>query len=303
MSKRSTTNLPKIIVITGPTASGKSDVAVRLAKKYNGEIVSADSRQVYRGLDAGTGKITKKEMRGVTHHLLDVTNPKREFSVAQYRMLAKKALESIGNRGRIPFLVGGTGFYIDAVLGRVTFPEIPPNQPLRDQLEKKSTESLVNVLEKLDPKRAVTIDRHNRVRLVRAIEIAKTIGSVPTVTTTKNYDSLEIGIQTPDEHLKERITLRLKKRMPKIITEVRTLHNKGLSWKRMYRLGLEYRFVSQYLQEKYTREEMTELLTTAIWQYARRQKTWFKKNKHILWFSLSNEKQVEKKVAQFLANK
>lgn len=300
VSKNPKKGLPKLIVITGPTASGKSDLAVRLARKFNGEIISADSRQVYRGLDVGTGKITKKEMRGVPHHLLDVASPKRTYTVAQFKKEAEKIIRYIVRNGKTPLLVGGTGFYIDAVLGRATFPEIPPNQSLRDQLEKKSTQSLVTLLTKLDPKRAKTIDLHNPRRLVRAIEIAKAIGLVPKLTAKKHYDSLEIGIKTADELLKEKIALRLKKRMPKIIAEIRGLHDKGLSWKRMYRLGLEYRFVSQYLQKKFTKEEMTELLTTAIWQYARRQKTWFKRNKNLQWFPLSKERQVEKTVAQFL---
>jgi tRNA dimethylallyltransferase len=298
--KTKSSTLKKIVVITGPTASGKSDLGVRLAQKFNGEIISADSRQIYRGLDVGTGKITKKEMCGVRHHLLSITTPKKEFSVAEYRSLAEKAIEDIQKSGKTPFIVGGTGFYIDALLGRAVFPEVPPNNTLRKKLEKKSVEALFALLKKKDPRRAKNIDPHNKIRLVRALEIADALGSVPNLKKKKRYQSLEIGILTPHDVLQKNIRVRLQKRLPKMLTEVRRLHHKGLSWKRMYQLGLEYRFVSQYLQKKLTKDKMVELLNTAIWQYARRQKTWFKQNKSIEWFPLSKEKQIEKKVAQFL---
>ena len=161
----------KLIVILGPTASGKTDLSIILAKKLNGEIVSADSRQVYRGLDVGSGKITKKQMQGIRHHLLDIASPKRKFTVAQYQKLVIKIIKKIHKKNKIPFLVGGTGFYIQSVVDGIVMPEVKPNWKLRKNLEKKNTEELFQMLLKLDPVRAQLIDKKNPRRLVRAIEI------------------------------------------------------------------------------------------------------------------------------------
>ena len=163
-------SLQKIIVVCGPTATGKSDYAVELAKKVRGEIISADSRQVYRGLDIGSGKITKKEMRGIPHYCLDIANPKRVFSVSSYKKFADKAIKDIVNRGKTPIICGGTGFYIDAVICDIAFPAVPPNKTLRKTLEKLSLEELQNKLQKLDPRRFELVDQKNKVRLIRAIE-------------------------------------------------------------------------------------------------------------------------------------
>ena len=171
--------MQKLIVILGPTASGKSDMAVKLAKRFNGEVVSADSRQVYKGLDIGTGKITKKEMQGVKHHLLDVANPKKQFTASDFVDLTSGLIRQIVNRRKVPIICGGTGFYIDALLGDKQIPEVPPNLKLRKELEKKSVEKLFEILKKLDPERAKNIDAKNPRRLIRAIEICKVLGRVP----------------------------------------------------------------------------------------------------------------------------
>ncbi|MDP2362412.1 MAG: tRNA (adenosine(37)-N6)-dimethylallyltransferase MiaA, partial [Ignavibacteria bacterium] len=177
--KKSRSN-KKLIVVLGQTSSGKSELAVKLAEKFNGEIISADSRQIYKGMDIGTGKITKKEMRGIPHYLLDIASPKRRFSVAQYRKLVIKAINKIFNKGKIPILCGGTGFYIQAVVDGIIIPEVKPDWRLRSDLEQLSTEELFNRLKKLDPKRAKTIDKNNRRRLIRALEIViKTKKPVP----------------------------------------------------------------------------------------------------------------------------
>ena len=169
----------KIIVIVGPTSSGKSDLAVIIAKKFKGEIVSADSRQVYKGMDIGTGKITKKEMRGIPHHLIDVASPRQKYSVAKYKREAEKAIRDITNRGNIPIVCGGTGFYIQSIVDDIVFPEVKSNSNLRKKLSKLSPEELFLELKKIDENRAQKIDPHNPHRLIRAIEIATELGSVP----------------------------------------------------------------------------------------------------------------------------
>lgn len=278
----------KLIVILGPTASGKSDLAIKLAKKYHGEIVSADSRQVYRGLNIGSGKITKKEMQGVPHYLLDVANPKRKFTVFQFQTLAEKAIQKIYKRGKIPFLVGGTGFYIQSVVEGMTLPDVKPNWKLRKKLEKFSAEKLFSMLKKLDSKRAKTIDRYNKRRLIRAIEIVKTTKKlVPKYQQKQKYQVLEIGIKKNKEELKKAINKRLLKRLDAgMIEEVKNL---GLSFRRLEELGLEYKYVARYLQNKMDYEKMLEKLKNEIYQFSKRQMTWFKRDKKIHWITTQQE--------------
>lgn len=277
-SSLSSGTMQKVIVICGPTTTGKSDYAVQLAKEVGGEVISADSRQVYRGLNIGSGKITTREMKGVPHYLLDVANPLRTFTVAQYARLADKAIKAIVKKGKVPIICGGTGFYIDAVVYGTSFPEVKPNTTLRKKLQKYSTEALVQELKKLDPERLETIDTKNNVRIIRAIEIATALGSVPKRTRTKKYEVEWHYLDFPDDVLKQRIHDRLYKRMKAgMVKEARDLHDQGLSWKRLESLGLEYRYLALYLQNKLSKEEMLTQLETAIWHYAKRQRTWFKK--------------------------
>lgn len=279
----------KVIVILGQTATGKSDLAVKIAKKINGEIISADSRQVYKGLDIGTGKITKKEMKGVPHYMLDIANPKKKFSVAEYQEKCIYAIADILKRNKTPIICGGTGFYIDAITKGIVFPEVPPNKKLRKILEKKNIKQLLVILKKLDPARANTIDQNNKVRLIRAIEIAKALGKVPKITETKlPYKFIKIGLYLPEDLLKKKINTRLLKRITAgMLNEGKKLHRLGLSWKRMNELGLEYRFISLYLQNKITKQEMVVRLNQEIYQYAKRQMTWFKRDPEIRWFDTS----------------
>lgn len=290
----------KIIVILGQTASGKSDLAVRLAKRFKGEVISADSRQVYKGMDIGTGKITKKETKGVPHYLLDIASPKRQFTVAQYKGKALKAIDKIYNRGRIPIICGGTGFYIQAVVEGLDIPKVKPDWGLRQRLEKETTETLFNKLEDLDPKRAKTIDRYNRRRLIRALEIViKTGKLVPEFTTKPSFDVLMIGVKKSLDELKELIKNRLLRRIEQgMINEVKRLIKSGVSWKRLDDFGLEYRYVARYLQGKLNKQEMIEKLQKEIEHYAKRQMTWFKREKTIHW--IEDCKEAEKLVRQFL---
>ena len=280
----------KILVIVGPTASGKSSLAVRLANKFNGEIISADSRQVYRGLNIGTGKITGQEMRSIAHYLLDVANPRSQFSAAQYKVLADKFIRYIVQKDKLPIVVGGTGFYIDALTGTAVFPDVPPNKLLRSKLNKFNKEKLFFMLKKKDPRRASTIDRDNKVRLIRALEIVVAIGNVPTRlghgVSKSSWKYVYIGLK-PD-NLDERIYKRLVKRLEPMVREGKRLHKQGLTYKRMNELGLEYRYIGMYLQNKISKQEMVEKLYIASRHYAKRQMTWFKRNKEIKWFTLSS---------------
>ena len=177
----------KIIVVLGQTSTGKSDFAVEVAKSINGEIISADSRQVYKGMNLGTGKITKKEMQKIPHYLLDVASPSRVFTVSDFKKLADKKIDEILSKNKTPILCGGTGFYIDTVINNINFPDVKPNPILRAKLEKISNEKLFIMLGKLDKERSKNIDKNNKVRLIRAIEIVKTLGKVPTLQTLDVY--------------------------------------------------------------------------------------------------------------------
>lgn len=287
--------MKKVLVIVGPTASGKSNLAVRIAKKFKGEIISADSRQVYTGLDIGTGKITKQEMRGIPHHLLDVADPKKRFSASQFKELAEEKVRYIVQKGKLPIVVGGTGFYIDTLSGKVTLPDVPPNKKLRERLSKKSNQELVKMLRKKDPERAKTIDLNNKIRLIRALEIVDALGKVPAIKPGQTKNFVYIGLEPED--LKERIYKRLVKRLPGIIEEAKRLHKQGLTYKRMHELGLEYRYAALYLQKKLNVEQMFERLNTEIARYAKRQYTWFRRNKRIKWFKPEEYKEIERYLA------
>jgi tRNA dimethylallyltransferase len=280
--------MQKVLIIVGPTASGKSDLAVKLAKSLNGEVISADSRQVYKGLNIGTGKITKEEMRGVPHYLLDVADPKKRFTVSEYNKLARQKIEEIISRGKLPIVVGGTGFYIDALVGKASLPEVPPNFQLRKKLEKKTVEELFTMLKKKDPTRAETIDRLNKVRLIRALEIASALGKVPPLREVSaeqaQYDFIWIGIRPEKGMLEEKILKRLGARMPGMIKEAKNLRANKLSYKRMEELGLEYRYLARLLQDKMDRKKFVDELYKEIKHYAKRQNTWFKRNKDITWY-------------------
>lgn len=323
-----------VVAIVGPTASGKSEVAVRLAKKFNGEVISADSRQVYRGMDIGTGKVQRDAdskfqilnskfyfYKRVRHHLIDVASPRRMFTVVRYQKLARKALLDILRRGKLPIIVGGTGFYIDALLSNQSFPPVSPQPKLRRELEKLSTEELFARLKELDKKRASTIDRKNKRRLIRALEIALVSPNnvwKPSSQTFQDlwksdFHILKIGILVEREELKKKIGKRLRERFAGgMVEEVRNLRKpldgapsfaeasagrQGLSWKRLDSFGLEYRYVSWYLRGTLSYEEMLEQLERAICKYAKRQMTWFRRDKNIRW--VKNYKEAEKLVRTF----
>ena len=265
----------------GPTASGKSDLAIALAQKYDGEIISADSRQVYRGMDIGTGKVTKAEQKLARHHLLDVASPKRNYNVTHFVRDTKKIMADIKKRGKVPIICGGTGFWIQAFIEDQPFPAVKPDPALREKLEKLSTEKLFAQLKKKDPSRAKTIDPKNKVRLIRALEIIETLGTVPPAQKPKikNQEScLLIVLNPPKETLDKNIETRLEKRLKKgMIAEVKRLREKGLSFKKLESFGLEYKYLALFLQGKIAKEEMKERLNFEIRHYAKRQLTWLRR--------------------------
>ncbi len=307
----------KLLVILGPTATGKSDLAVALAKwiekekigGYSGaEIISADSRQVYKGLDIGTGKITKEEMQGIPHYCLDIVEPQERVSVIDWKKSAEAAIAEIGAREKLPIICGGTGFYISALIDELNFPDVETDFAEQKSLEGRHIEELFAELQRLDPRRAKDMenggDSQNARRLARAILIARELGSVPILNesskiseigyggeNSSKYEPLIIGLIMSDEILKERIRARLKKRLDNgMIEEAQKL---GLSYERMDELGLEYRYLAKFLQGELTREQLVETLSTKIWQYARRQKTWFKRDKKIEWFAPTDIEKIE----------
>jgi tRNA dimethylallyltransferase len=292
----------KLIIILGPTASGKSDLAVWLAKKINGEIISADSRQIYKSLDIGTGKITKREMKGVPHYCLDSADPKKQISVAEYQICAEHAIQKIISKKKIPILVGGSGMYSDAVMYGAPYPNVPSNRALRARLEKKSAEDLFRLLRKKDPARAKTIDQYNKRRVIRALEIiAITKKPIPPLIKVPHYSMLFLGIKKDRKSLEKRIDLRLKKRLRHgMVREVKNLMKKGISSKRLYDLGLEYRYISEYLRGKYSKKEMVEKLSCAIKQYAKRQMTWFRQYPKTHW--IQNKKEAFRFAQKFIGN-
>lgn len=288
-------NPKELWVIVGPTASGKSDLAVKIAKKIKGEIISADSRQVYKGMDIGSGKITKKEMAGMPHHLLSVASPNSTFSVGKYVKLARKVIREICARKRIPIIVGGTGFYIDSLVYSIPLPEVKPNLKLRKKLGNKSSIELFKILSKIDPEKASLIDRNNPRRLIRAIELAKAGASTKfkitdfytNKTTTIGETRLKlkwIGINPPNGVLRRNITKRLDSRLKKgMVREISNLHKKGVSWKKLESFGLEYKWGAMLLRGKVSQQEFRLGIINDILNYAKRQMRWFKRNENIKW--------------------
>lgn len=278
---------PKIIVICGPTATGKTSLSIDIAKKYNGEVISADSRQVYTGLDIGSAKVTTEEMDGIPHHMIDVADPKDIFSIAQYITQADIHIKDILQRKKTVIVCGGTGMYIDALISGTHFPKVPPNYPLRARLEKQSETALFQQLQKLDSARAQTIDPYNKVRLVRALEVIDSLGVVPKIKHSQKYTPLFIGLDIEKETHKEIIHTRIRERFENqnMLQEAIDLHTNGISYERMESLGLEYRYMARYLQGQISYDEMISELSIKTIQFAKRQRTWFKRNKDIKWFN------------------
>jgi tRNA dimethylallyltransferase len=297
---------PPLIVVLGPTASGKSGLGIALAQRFGGEIVSADSRQVYRKLDIGTAKVTPEEQALVPHHLLDIADVEEIFTVSQFQQQAIEAIDAILARDHLPLLVGGSPHYIQAVVDHLTIPAVPPQPALRAQLEARPLPELLAQLEQLDPQVAASIDRNNPRRVIRALEVCLVTGqpfSAQRRVAELLYRSLLLGISWPRDVLYSRIDARVDERMRQgMVQEVRDLLAAGVSHERLEALGLEYRYISRWLRGDFASEEMVQRLKYAIHDFTRRQLTWFRKDKRIVWIEGNDLEKAEEVVKEFLGD-
>ncbi len=282
--------LPKVVAVVGTNASGKSALGIELAKKYNAEIISADSRQVFRGLDLGSGKVTPEETQGVPHHLIDVREPNEFFSMADFQRMAYQVIDDIRGRGRLPMIVGGTGLYVDSVLDGYLLSDKEPDLAYRAELEKLTTPQLYDMLLALKPD--AQVEKNNRNRVMRMLERLHD-GDTAEPGKQKRYESLRLGVSWPRDVLARRIDERLAMRLEQgMIEEVQGLMDRGASREFLLGLGLEYRFITQYLiGEIPDREDMLAQLAHAIKKFAKRQMTWFRgmerRGFHIHWLDAS----------------
>ena len=330
--------MKKLIVILGPTASGKTEMAIRLAKKFNGEIVSADSRQIYKYMNIGTSKpaesfqipllpfkkeerffpLFKGELRGISepnveikkpliinnipHYLINIINPDEEFSLAQYKKLAIEFIKDIQKRNKIPFLAGGTGLYISAVVDNLIIPKAKPDEVMRNKLEEKSNIELFEELKKIDPIAAKNIDIENKRRLIRAVEVIRLTGELFSKQQKKGkplFDILQIGIEIPRSELYRRIEKRVDKMIKNgLEQEVRNLIKKGYRVDLPSMSGLGYRQMIMYLKNEINLSGAVELIKRDTRRYARRQMTWLRRDKRIKW--IENYKETEELVEGFL---
>lgn len=295
---------PTIVVIVGPTASGKTSLSLELAKKFNGEVINADSRQVYKGLDIGTEKITQEEMQGIPHHLIDVADTDEVYSAQRFVEDADESIAHIMSNGKLPIVAGGTFFYIDMLLRKITVPEVTPDIALRKELEGKDIETLYAELEQKDPERASAVDSKNKRRIMRALEILHVLPSVPKLPPQENpYETLIIGIEIDKKVLRTRLRARAENALKKgIIEETQKLLHEGVSVKRLSEIGLEYRLVLEFLNNVITREQLIQKLEEKNWQYAKRQNVWLKRDTSIVWFKREDTESIFTSVSQFLSN-
>jgi tRNA dimethylallyltransferase len=300
----------KILVITGPTATGKTALAVDLARRFDGEIISVDSRQVYRGLDIGSGKDLEDYTTGgepVPYHLIDVCEPTDEYNLHCFCRDAASAIKDISARGRLPILCGGTALYLDAILRGYRLPGGPPKD--REELRKMSAEELVALLRQEDPEALTEVKDHNNpTRLIRALEKVGDRKKLLLEETALNIDPLVLGVYFPRKTVHQRIEQRLDARLEAgMIDEVKNLHDQGVSWEKLEFLGLEYRYVAFYLQDKMPYREMRDKLLIRIRKFAKRQDIWFRKmereGRDIFWVGEGISQNPDELLQCFLASK
>lgn len=308
--------LDQLLVVLGSTAAGKTDLALHLAKKFSGELITCDSRQVYKGLDIGTGKLPggswkleigswKREkgyweIDGVKIWMYDVVDLKRQYTVADYVKDAKRMIREIVEQGKLPVIVGGTGLYLKAILYGLSNLAIPVDKNLRKKLQKLSKEDLQKRLKKISPKRWDSLnesDRENPSRLVRAIELETSPRRSPYghLRGGTKTDVLKIGLKAPRDILYEKINKRVYQWIKEgIVDETKNLIKGGISKKRIREIGLEYAVILEYLDNKISKDELIEKMQTKVRQYAKRQLTWFKKEGNVFWFDITDKNYLDK---------
>ena len=287
-----------IIVICGATATGKSDLAIALAQRFDGEIINADSMQIYKGMDIGTAKLSVDERQGVRHHLLDVLDVNQDSTVAWYQKKARAAIDDIESRGKRPVIVGGTGLYIKSILDELNFPDTDPlvRQSLEIELERIGLNAIFERLEKLDPAAAIAIDRANARRVIRALEVIEITGkpftaNLPREESTRYPDARQFGLVMDRESLDLRISARVDRMWEQgFVAEVQSLLAAGITDARTAQLALGYSQIIAFLQGRMTEEQAREDTKRATRQYARRQETWFSRDARITWISPVQER-------------
>jgi tRNA dimethylallyltransferase len=292
--------MKKVVFITGATASGKSEIAIWLALKINGEIINADSRQVYKYLNIGSGKISEKEKKIVKHHLLDIAHPKRSYSLGKWLKDVDEVIKKIYRKNKIPIICGGTILYLKALKEGWVLPNVKPNYKLRKELEKFNVDKLYEILLKLDPERAKTIQKENKRRLIRAIEIATFLGKVPSLKKEPKYEILVVAPYVDFRRLEMKIYKRLIKRVKGIIQEIKKLRKLGLSLERIISFGLEYRWFGKYVKGEIDLKTAIEKCYKDIIRFAKKQINELKKLNYVYWFK--NKKELLKIVKNFLKN-
>lgn len=302
---------PKVIVIVGPTASGKTDLSIRIAKEIDGEIISADSMQIYKKMTIGTAKPTEEEMQGIPHHMIDIIEPNEDFNVARYKCMAEEKIEEIISRGKQPIIVGGTGLYVDTLIKGIEFFDIENDFEYRKKLEEETAKNgvdwLFEKLEKIDPEAAKSIEENNIRRVIRALEIYKVTGKTKTQLDKESikgskFDYIIFGMLWNRDELYERINLRVDIMLQQgLVKEVQELLEKeGFSKTALQ--GLGYKEVVEYLEEKISYEDMIEKIKMETRRYAKRQMTWFNRNKDIIWLDAKNKEVLVKEVLKQLGN-
>ena len=280
----------KLVVIAGTNASGKSGLGIELAKKYNAEIISADSRQIFTGLDLGSGKVTKEEMQGVKHHLIDVAKPNDYFSLTDFQEKAYESIDSVFASGGKPFLVGGTGLYVNSIVDGYNIAKAPVDEKLRQEVASKSLDELIEILKEKYPEALTKVDLKNKRRVERSVERALQ-GNTEDTKNTPKYETLVIGVTWPREILYERIRERLDRRLDQgMIDEVVGLRKQGATDEFLYGLGLEYRYILMYLKGEFESfDAFYDKLFMEIRHLAKEQMTWFRKRKDIKWINMEND--------------
>ena len=310
MSKK----LPKIVVILGPTASGKTALAIKLAKEFNGEIISADSRQIYKKMDIGTAKpkgVWEKTVGseaymvdGVPHYLMDIVDPGKNFTLSDFKSRAVEKINDIIARGKVPFLVGGTGLYIWSVIDNLDMPKVEPNKKLRKELEKKNLPELVALLKQLDSENWSKIDLNNPRRVIRALEVSIWTGESFLKHKTKSrpiVKALQIGISWPREELYERINKRIDNQIKEgLVEETKKLVRQKYSRNMPSMSSIGYKQIGGYLRGETSLEEAVEMIKRDSRHYAKRQITWFKRDKRIKWIASNDFSEAHKLIKKFL---